>query len=379
VTLQSAYDSNALLANPPTSNYSASIFPQLELDQSRTRLHWLLDYAGGFTYNDQLSNHNQTSQNVNFDLRYRLTEHVNVRVSEQASLTTGFFGPVSSYNGATPGVPAGSNAFVLTPLAKRASTTTPGDISYQFSSVDVIGASGGFSRLHYRDVPVGTTLVDTQGEDAAGYYMHRITANNWLGGSYVFNHFSYSPVIDESAIHSAIGFDTWQVRPGMNLSFFVGPQYSDNRFQTSSSPSQAGYSAMWTVAAGAEYSLTGRHNSLSLTFTRHLADGGGVLGTVELSSFLGSYRQQLSRRWTVTLNGSYGANDALTNAVGSQTIDLGSAGLSVLRQLGEHYFVEVGYLWQDQNTKNVSVLSSNAHRNTVVASFSYQFARPWGR
>jgi hypothetical protein len=379
VTLQSAFDSNTLLSSPAVSNYSASIFPQLELDQSRSRLRWLLDYAGGFTYNDQLSNHNQTSQNVNFDLQYRLTEHVNVRVTEQASLTTGFFGPVNSYNGSTLGVPVGGNSFVLTPLAKTSSTVTNGDISYQFSATDVIGATGAFSHVHYRDVPVGTTLIDTQGVDAAGYYMHRITAKNWLGGSYVFNHFGYSPVVDESAVHSAIGFDTWQLRPGMTLSFFAGPQYADNRFPIATNPPQAGYSTLWTVAAGAAYSIMGPHHSMSLSYSRHIADGGGVLGTVQLNSFQGSYRQQISRRWTVSFNGFYGANDALTNAVGSSSLDSGSVGISLTRQIAERYFLQAGYAWQNQNTTNVSTLNGNAHRNTVVASFSYQFARPWGR
>src|SRR5262249_45833414 len=54
VTLQATYDDNAFLSDPAFSNYTYSIFPQVALDQSRSRVHWILNYAGGFTYNQRL-------------------------------------------------------------------------------------------------------------------------------------------------------------------------------------------------------------------------------------------------------------------------------------------------------------------------------------
>lgn len=380
VTLQTTYDDNPFLTNPSVTNYTYSIFPQISLDQSRSRVRWLLNYAGGYTYNQKLSNQNQTSQNFNFDVEYRVSPHVNVRATETISLTTGLFGPVNNFNGTVPGVPLGTNPYVLTPLAKEFSTTTRGDISYQFSATDVVGASGGLNTLKYRDAAPGTLLLDTQGEDAAGYYMHRITESNWLGGSYVFQHLGYSPGLNNTVVHSMLGFDTWQVKPTMTISLFAGPQYADDRLQVTPPSSPAISSTQWSFSGGASYSWQGQHTSVSLSYARRIADGGGVLGSVQLNSVSGSLRQRLSPRWSMLLNVDYGGNDALSPAVAqTQSFTYVSGGASVTRQFGQSCFLQVGYTRQNQNTKGLSSLSTDAHRNYVIASFSYQFARPWGR
>jgi hypothetical protein len=380
LTLQSTYDSNALLSNPATSNYTYSIFPQVSLDQSRSRVRWLLNYAGGFTYNQKLTTQNQTSQNVNFDFQYRLSPHVNFRVTEAVTLTTGLFGPVNSFNGTVPGVPEGGNAFVLTPLSKEFGTTTRADMSYQFSAEDVVGASGGFNTVHFRDVPPGTTLIDTQGETAAGYYMHRITSTNWVGGSYVFQHLGYSPAPDDTVVHSAVGFDTWQIKPTMTLSFFAGPQYSDNRFQPTAASSQLLNSTQWSVSGGASYGWQAPHTSVVLTYVRRIADGGGVQGSVQLNSVSASLRAQLSPKWSAGVSGAYGTNDSLvpsTTVAGNTTY--ASGGFVVSRQFGQDCFLQIGYSRQNQQTSGLSTLTSDASKNLFIASFSYQFARPWGR
>ena len=380
LTLQSTYDDNALLASPAITNYTYSIFPQVSLDQTRSRVRWLLNYAGGFTYNDKLTNQNQTSQRLNFDLQYRLSPHVNFRVTEALGLTTGLFGPVNSLNGSAPGIPVGANPFVLTPLAKTFNSVLRADISYQFSASDVVGASGGWNVLKNRDTPPGTVFVDTQGEDAAGYYMHRVTTSNWLGGSYIFHHFGYSPVVNDSNVHSVVGFDTWQLKPSMTLSVFVGPQYSNNRLPTNTTASQATFVSMWSISGGASYSLQARHTSIELSYARRIADGGGLLGSVELNSVIASVRHRVSPRWTIALFGDFGGNDALA-ALGapSESIHSASGGLTVTRQIGERYFLQAGYSRQNQTTTGLTSLSGDASRNFVIASFSYQFARPWGR
>jgi hypothetical protein len=380
LTLQTTYDSNALLSNPAESSYTYSIFPQIALDQSRSRVRWLLNYAGGFTYNQKLSTQNQTSQNFNFDLEYRLAPHVNLRVTQVVNLTTGLFGPVNTFNGTAPGVPVGTNPFVLTPLSKTLRTVTQTDMSYQFSATDAVGTSGGFNILRYRDTPPGIALVDTTSEDAAAYYMHRVTSSDWVGGSYVFQHLGYSPVINDTVVHSAIAFDTWQLKPSMTISLFIGPQYSDNRFPSNSTSSQALYSTKWSASAGASYGWQARHTSISLAYARRIADGGGALGSVMLDSVEGSLRQQVTPRWVFALYGNYGANNALIPAGGlSQSTNSAAGGVSVTRQFGPNCFLEVGYSRQNQSTTGVSSLTSDASKNLVIASFSYQFARPWGR
>ena len=56
ITVGATYDDNA--ANTETNrigDLSYSILPNIQLDQTRSRLHWELGYFGGFTVNQRLS------------------------------------------------------------------------------------------------------------------------------------------------------------------------------------------------------------------------------------------------------------------------------------------------------------------------------------
>jgi hypothetical protein len=311
---------------------------------------------------------------------YRLSPHVNVRASQLVTLTTGLFGPVNSLNGSAPSVPQGSNAFVLTPLAKQFATVTRGEIGYQFSGTDIVGSSGGFNSLQYHDVSQNNSLLDTRAENASGYYMHRVTPKNWLGASYSFEHLGYPDTVFDTIVHSVIGFDTYAIKPTMALSFFGGPQYSDNQFPTTSIPAQIGTHSMWSVAGGATFSWTAPHSSAQVSYAHSIADGGGVQSSVQLNSVTGSLRQQLSSRTAVTFLGSYAINDALApSTIGTNSSKYASGGVSVTRRLGANYFVQAGYMRQNQQTTGSSSFGNDVHRDQVIASFSYQFARPWGR
>jgi len=380
VTLQATYDDNAFLTDPAFSNYTYSIFPQIALDQSRSRVHWLLNYAGGFTYNQRLTTQNQTSQDFGFDLQYRVSPHVNLRVTEDFGLTTGLFGPVNNFNGSTPGVPVAGNSFVITPLSKTLSNTTRGDMSYQFSASDLVGVSGGLQILNYRDVQASSSLVNTTTEDAAAYYMHRITPSNWVGASYIFEHLGYDPIPNDTIVHGVVGFDSWQVKPTMTVSVFAGPQYSDNRLPVGTNSTDVLDQKMWTVAAGAGFNYVAKHTTIALGYSRTITDGGGIQGSVQLNSASGTLRQQLTDKWTLRLSAGYGANDgvAAADAVASNVTYV-SAGISITRQIGQRCFLQAGYLHQHQTSTGLTTVSGEADKNQVVASFSYQFARPWGR
>jgi hypothetical protein len=65
VNVGAAYDDNALLS--PTNgegNTSFSVYPNIAIEQSRSRVRWNLGYAGGLTVNQRLSSRNQGSHNL---------------------------------------------------------------------------------------------------------------------------------------------------------------------------------------------------------------------------------------------------------------------------------------------------------------------------
>src|ERR1700692_608074 len=74
-----AYTDNALGSiggSKPVSDVSYSVGPTLALDQTRSRLHFVMNYAPGFTFYQRTSSRNEQDQNLSIDLKYRLTPHL---------------------------------------------------------------------------------------------------------------------------------------------------------------------------------------------------------------------------------------------------------------------------------------------------------------
>jgi hypothetical protein len=68
VNVGAAYDDNPLLLSSGVhSNTSETIFPNLRIEESSSRMRWSFGYAGGLTVNQKITNQNQGSHSLNFD------------------------------------------------------------------------------------------------------------------------------------------------------------------------------------------------------------------------------------------------------------------------------------------------------------------------
>ena len=161
INVSATYDDNPLLlSSGVVSNTSETIFPSIRIEESSSRMRWTLGYAGGLTVNQKITSENQGSHNLNFDSQYRLSPHVNLRVAENFSMTTGFF---DASNGVEVVAGAGGpNASLIAPLATQRSNTTTVETNYHFALNDLIGASGSYYDLHFSNVAAGTELTDSQ-------------------------------------------------------------------------------------------------------------------------------------------------------------------------------------------------------------------------
>jgi hypothetical protein len=167
----------------------------------------------------------------------------------------------------------------------------------------------------------------------------------------------------------------------MTLSIFAGPQYSNSVFSIVSGTPTPVTDHGWSGAGGVSYGWQGTHTSANASFVRHISDGGGVQGTVTLSSVSGNFRRQLTRRWAILLSGAYALNEGLapSSAFSRSSTKYASGGFGITHQFTEHLFCQATYSRQFQNSSGVSALSGEANHNVVLASVTYQFARPWGR
>jgi hypothetical protein len=376
------YDDNPLLLSRAAhSNTSESIFPNLKIEETTSRIRWTLGYAGGLTVNQKLTSQNQGSHNLNFDSQYRLSPHVNLRVAENFSLTTGFF---DAGNGAVVPGAGGPNASLITPLATQRSSTTTVETNYHFALNDLIGASGSFYDLHFTNPtpPAGTPatqLIDSQTASGSAFWLHRIVRQDWGGVSYRFDRITFNPGGGETRVHSFLAVNTLNLSNHITVSAFVGPQYSENQGLAVAGTQPQPNS--WSVAGGAEAGWQDQRTSVSAGYSRTISDGGGVLGTVRLQSVYGNFRRQLVPGWAAALNVIHGINQSLTipSTSSATSINLTTAGVSVERNVGKSIGFRLGYTHDFQEQLfNTPTPTLDAHRNRFFVTLSYQWAKPLG-
>jgi hypothetical protein len=325
------------------------------------------------------------------DFEYRLSPHVNLAVTERFLLTTGFFDQVQSSPDLSGGGILGQpNQTVITPLAKTIGNNVNGQLSWQFGAGSMVGFSGGYYNSSYRDVPTGTTsLLDTTTESASAFYSHRISARNWVGVRYGFQHLSFEPGGEQTNTHSVIYFHTIYLKPTMQLSFFAGPEYSEVdseivvpelQLPVVSFVSFPVSDRTWSGAGGASFSWQGQHTSVGAEFVRRVSDGGGVQGTVLANSVNAGLRRQITRSTTLSLGGTYASGDALFASVtGTGLLKTATGTLGISHRLGAHFGLDVNYTRAYQEPAAGASVTLPAYHNRGAVTLSYDFSRPLGR
>ena len=387
VNLGGTYDDNPLLApsGQQVSNTSETIFPNISIEQTSSRARWMLGYAGGLTVNQKITNENEGSHSLNFNSQFRLSPHVNLRVAENFSLTTGFFDSATGAEVVGIGAP---NTSLITPLATQRSSLTTVETNYHFALNDLIGASGSFYDLHFTNLPAsgfaGTPSLLTDSETATGsaFWLHRIFRGDWGGVSYRFDRLTFSPDGEETRVHSFFVVNTLDLSHRFTLTGFVGPQYSVNQ-GLAVSAQQSGESSDWSVAGGAEGGWRDARTSVSAGYSRSISDGAGLLGPVRLQNVYGSVRRELFRRWTAAVTASHGTNQSLIlpSPTGANSIALTSAGVALERNVAKSFGLRMGYTHDFQQESGLTAPNPStldAHRNRFFVTLSYQWVKPLG-
>lgn len=382
INIGAGYDDNAGLApSGGVGNTTFSVFPNIAIEQSTSRVRWDLGYAAGLTVNQQLSNQNQVSQDLRFDSEFRLSPHVNLRAAEDFSMTTGTFG-AGSGSGFQPG-PGGTNGTLITPLANSRSSQTVLETNYHFALKDLIGASGTFSNLHYSDVSGTGSLGDTSTAAGSAFWLHRLLGADWAGISYSFQRIVFDPS-GESRVHTFSVMDTLDISKRFTLSAFVGPEYANNNGVAATGPNagQVSNFGAWAVAFGVEGGWHKERTSVTAGYSKRTSDGGGVLGAVRLQNVHAAFRRELFPGWAATFGGSYGGNQAVTlnSTTSATTINSASVGATLERSIARSLGFQVSYFhyFQNQSGSSDPLQNYDANRNRFSVTLSYQWAKPLG-
>ena len=225
------YDDNLLSQSAlHIGGFSYSVFPTVGVDISRRRLTLNADYEGGYSFNQRFSAYNQSEHNADFDLRYRVSPHVNLRLHNHFLLTTGFLDQLSgglSGIGAGTGIIQQPNLGVITPIAPHTFDLGSVELTYQYSASDMVGGSGNVYISSFGTPPTGAqNLVDSRSEGGNAFYTHRFTPRNWSGIAYSFQRLTFDPIMEDVNTHDILLFHTIYLTRHTALAFFAGPEYT---------------------------------------------------------------------------------------------------------------------------------------------------------
>jgi hypothetical protein len=383
--MNTAYSDNVIaVSGPPVSDFIYTIYPTVAIDKDTARLHLSLTYSPGFTFYEPTSFHNETDQDLTFNLQYRLSPHITVTTRDSLIKTSQVFSQADLLSGeGVSGAPQAPLFAVVTPAALLGNSANA-ELTYQFSRNGMIGADGTFTTLNYQR-GTSTELYDSNSSGGSAFYSHRLSKDDYIGATYEYSKFQansvnasvVSPANARTDIRTQIIFFFYTIYLKRNLSFSFsgGPQY----FDVVEFPLPA--YASWSPTLAGSMSWQGRHSTFAASYSRIVTGGGGLLGAFQSNSVNLFSRWQLTRTWFAALAVGYSNNKDVTPS-SFEAIDTGHGifgTVSAQHQLSEHVNMQFGYTHSHQTYSQITAISNTPNTNREFIAFSYEFRKPLGR
>ncbi|HEV2488841.1 MAG TPA: hypothetical protein VGT03_03460 [Candidatus Acidoferrales bacterium] len=227
------------------------------------------------------------------------------------------------------------------------------------------------------------TLIRSRISSGNAYFTHVISPRNTVGVQYGAQALEFPQHNARTFTHSFNFLDVITFSSHSSLTLFAGPDYSltSNQIVFSlggiiiSIPVTAN---TWSASGGAIYSLQGERTALQAQFSRHVSDGGGLIGAVYLTSGRIDIITRLTKNWDLDMNGIGAVNNLIagTSSSNPQLLRYG-AGAGFNRKLGENFSMRFFYDRMNQSASNVNEVLGN--HNIGGISLDIHFLRPLGR
>jgi hypothetical protein len=377
ISFTDAFTDNATLSNTDqVSDFSYLVQPHISFSQTTTRMNWDVNVGAGLIADQHLHSENQLAKNILLDLTYRLSPHVNLRLSDTFTDTTGLFSVSNPGTlGSSIGVVEDSNNSVLVPLVQRTlANSSFAELSYMPSSSSMVGLRGTFSILDYPGSPQNAEfgpLYDTQTYVVEAFYNYQMSPKQWVGVALRTQRFDTSVTTTDTA--TLLFFYSLKIAPDVTLSFFAGPEYySTPRISDSAATIGLFQRHQWTSAEGVTLSWQRERTSVATTYSRQLSDGGGLNSAVTLELANASLRRQLGRGVEVQLGFTYASNAPLASGRSYRGI---SSLCEFQQSFGRSFLFRVGYAHQRQEWPGSGSLAT---ANLAWISVSYSFSHYFG-
>jgi len=376
VSVNVSHDSNIEPGsqNVAISDMIYSILPTIELNQTMPRQRRSLSYSAGFTFYDPTSTLNTVQQSASLSYEYRFTPRTRINLQD------GFSQSSNAYNSATPGSEvsvsgSGSEIGVIAPYAKSYTNNGNLGLSYQYSKDGMFGGSGFSSVLNYPNPTEAVGLYNFVSEGGSGFLSRRFLGTQYIGGVYKFYRAVTGGDSSTTRTDTISVFYTIYLKRTVSISFTGGPQHYDAQYV--GTPQQSA----WTPSGTASIAWQQKTTNFTASYARTVSSGGGLLGTYDSTSVIGSARWRFARNWTVSASGDYFVSrNATTIQYSSFPTGHSVFGtVSLQHKISNHLEAQVGYSRLSQSYNQISSIANNPDDNRVLGSLSWFFTRPLGR
>src|SRR5690242_9727489 len=347
VELSASYDSNVFTssATGAHSDIRYSVVPRVSLMKSLPRVSFDLKYAPGVEISQHRLYHSLFTNDADGGFIYTPTDRTSFSARQQYDVTTdpfrGLGGPIG---------PVGQSTFL--PNFKQTAYLSNANLSHRFSEFNTLGIGGVFADRNYENTPPNqptVSLIRSRIASGNAFFTHQISPRNTVGVQYSAQALEFPQHNARTFTHSFNFLDVITFSSRSSLTLFAGPDYSITSNQIVFSLggiiiSIPVKSNTWSASGGAIYSFQGERTAFQGQFSRHVSDGGGLLGAVYLSSGSVKIITRLTKNWDLDMNGT-GAVNNLIAATGSshpQLLRYG-AGAGFSRKLGQNFSMRFFY------------------------------------
>lgn len=392
------YDDHVYGTNQSTyGDFFTGVGARLAFFTAHKRLTMSLDYAPSFLIYKRNSSADNLNQTLGFNGALELSPRFQLRVRDNASeYSYGYFGYAQQL---VPGLgpPGGAILYSVNPRTRTVTNTSRLDLLFTKSQRTVIDVFGVYDTLTYSGA-----FNNLGGATGGLSYSYRVSRRGAFSATYAYantrfqqNRPGTSLVNTQGgsrfATQSLILSYAYQISKTTSVSLFGGPERTHLRetLVVSIPLPPLGVAQLfvpvrrfeWDWSAGGSITTTTHNTAISLTASRAVSNGGGLLTDVN-SDFasLGIARRLLHGwQWSSSLN--YGLSQALGFGglgSGSFNTEIGQGSLS--RQLGEHLSFAIDYQHQRQRHGGGNSLGfADLDRNRADVRFDWEVKKiPFG-
>jgi len=389
------YDDNLFGSNiGKVGGFFTSVGPHVSFLTARKHVTFDFSYSPFFEIFKQYSNRDSVNQTLALDVGTEISPRFQLRARESASeFYYGLFGGNGEQVVPGLGPPGGAVPYFINPESRTITSTSRIDLIFNKSARTSIDLFGGYSLMNINYPGAVITYGNFQGGNAGLSYSYRSSARSSFSATYVYGESRFSSVANHYSNQNLSLSYAYQISKTAFISLFGGPEYTYIN-ETLLIPIQTIFGIVkipypihkpeWDWSAGFSVSKTTLGTAFSLSGSRYVSGGGGLLTAVNSNTGSLGISRRLPWNWTGGMSVNYTQFQALSFGgaqSGKYTIAYGNVSLN--HKLGERASVRMnyGYTSQRGSSNNVGTALApglnygNLDRNRASVGIDWQIGK----